>query len=114
MTFAKRHFVPKFDIDVGEEVFFGVSLNQLESEVGYGVPIPLRALYLTRQPDQTVATAVIDNRLVTLPKQMVASVGEILRCPESVDDINQGKVGFEIYQCRAVNFHQLGVRWVDL
>ena len=114
MAFAAKHYVPKFDIDVGEEVFFGVSLTQLQSEVGHGVPIPLRALYLTKQPNATIATAVIDNRLVTLPKSIVTSVEEILRCPESVDDINQGKVGFEIYLCRAVNYHQLGIRWVDL
>ena len=114
MSFATRHYVPKFDIDVGEEVFFEVSLNQLVTEVGYGVAIPLRALYLIKHPHVTVATAVIDNRLVTLPKSVTASVEEILRCPESVDDINQGKVGFEIYLCRAVNYHQLGVRWVDL
>ena len=114
MTFATKHYVPKFDIEVGEEVFFGVSLAQLEVEVGHGVAIPLRALYLTKQPDTTVATAVIDNRLVTLPKSVTASVEEILRCPESVDDINQGKVGFEIYLCRAVNYHQLGIRWIDL
>ena len=114
MSFVNKHYVPKFDIDVGEEVFFEVTLTQLEREVGHGVAIPLRALYLTKQPDTTVATAVIDNRLVTLPRAIVSSVEEILRCPESVDDINKGKVGFEIYLCRAVNYHQLGVRWVDL
>lgn len=114
MSFATKYYVPKFDIEVGEEVFFGVSLDQLVLEVGYGVPIPLRALYLTKQPTATVATAVIDNRMVTLPKAIVESVEEILRCPDSVDDINQGKVGFEIYLCRAVNYHQLGIRWVDI
>ena len=114
MSFATKHYVPKFDIDVSEEVFFEVTLNQLVTEVGHGVPIPLRALYLTKLPDMAVATAAIDNRLVTLPKAMIASVEEILRCPESVDDINKGKVGFEIYLRRSVNFYQLGIRWVDL
>ena len=114
MSFATKYYVPKFDIEVGEEVFFEVTLSQLVTEVGYGVAIPLRALYLIKQPYGTVATAVIDNRLVTLPKAIVASVEEILRCPESVDDINRGKVGFEIYLCRAVNYYQLGIRWVDI
>lgn len=98
MSFAtKYNRGKKFDIDT--KGFEYVSLKELWEVCGEGTVIPLTAIYINRKgkfgKSPVFAT---DNCLVNIPTHMVDMCEEILSEPVNIKEINEGKVGFTIYE----------------
>ena len=57
-----------------------------------------------------------DSFLVGCPQHMLETANEILTDVEAIDDINNNKVGFTIYQYKAEKFDTdaFGIKFVDL
>lgn len=93
------------------------TLDVLYSQFGNEVVFPLKALYLNDKGKfGTHPVAVTDKELVDLPKHMTETVREMIADDEAVDAINNGKVGFTIYQYIDSKYKRTcySVTWVDV
>lgn len=118
MSFASKfNKGNKFSIDTT-----GYSYKKISDVVqdnGLEHTYTVAALYINTKgkfDDHPVAVLPEIESLVDLPSHMTATVQEILSDPDSIADIEGGKVGikFESYVSKTYNRECLGCRWVDM
>lgn len=93
------------------------TLDVLYSQYGNEVVFPVKALYLNDKGKfGTQPVVVTDKELVDLPKHMTETVREMMTDDEAVDAINNGKVGFTVYQYIDSKYKRTcySVTWVDV
>lgn len=116
MSFTKKfNKGKKFDIVTND--FQYVSLEELYNAHGAEMVYPLRAIYINRKSKFGDAPVfATDDCFVNIPSHMLDISKEILTDEEAIEEINKGKVGFEIYPYTAKTFNcnTFGVRFVDM
>lgn len=78
---------------------------------------PVKALFLNDKGRYgTHPVIVTDNELVDVPKHLTETVREMIADDECVDAINNGKVGFTIYEYIDSKFKKTcySVTWIDI
>lgn len=78
---------------------------------------PVKAMFLNRKSMYgTHPVIVTDRELVDLPKHLLDTVKDMIADEECVDAINNGKVGFQIYQYIDSKYKKTcySVTWVDI
>ncbi len=93
-----------------------VKLEDLFNEHGKDKVYTVLGLYINEGKFGEQGSAVLDDVQVNLPKHLVPVIKEIRSNEKLVDDINAGKVGFEIYAYvpRNYNITAYSIRWVDI
>lgn len=116
MSFASRYNKEKkFEIDT--DGFEYVSLKELYEAYGEEMVYPLRGIYINRKSMYGPAPVFVTNdSFVNIPEHMLGISKEILADDESIEEINDGKVGFEIYPYTSKTYKcdTFGVRFVDM
>lgn len=112
MNFATRHFVANFTHQ--SEAFDYVTLGELAAESPENATHRVRAISINEQGGMFGPQAVLttDHVKINLPSHLNKVVREILASPISVDEINQGIVGFQITQYVNKYGEQHSLRWV--
>ena len=93
-----------------------VKLEDLFKENGKEEVYKVLGLYINESKFGEQGSAVLDDVQVNLPKHLVPVIKEIRSNEKLVDDINAGKVGFEIYEYIPKNYNMTAyaIRWVDI
>lgn len=105
-----------FIFQAGEDFEYR-KLEELFNENGKDRKYRVRGLYInTKSQFGDSPVAITDNEYVNLPKHLLNSVKEIIERDDLVDDINNLKVGFEIYQYMQPKYNRIcySIRWVEL
>lgn len=116
MSFAKRFNKVKarFDYKAPENTPFA-SPSELVEVNGIATVYPLRACYINKKGYYGEEAVLITNsHFVNAPKHVLETVKEILNDEQSIQLINDGKVGFKFYQYKNKFGEQIGIEWVDL
>lgn len=73
-------------------------------------------LYVNEGKFGEQGSAVLEDVQVNLPKHLVPVIKEIRSDEQLVSDINDGKVGFKIYEyiSKRYNVKSYSIRWVDI
>ena len=106
----------KFDFEPGKD-FEYKSLKTLYSEYGKGVIYKVNALYINTSGMYGEQPLIVtDKEYVNLPTHLLETVKEIRDDEDMVNDINNGKVGFEIYEYDSNKNNRKGysINWVEL
>lgn len=116
MSFAKKYNKEKkFNIDTTG--FNYASLADLYNNNGEKAVYPLTAIYInTKGKYQDAPVFATDEFFVNIPSHMIDSANEILKDDVAINDINNGKVGFQIYAYRNNRYSKdcYGVNFVDM
>ena len=93
-----------------------VKLEDLFKEYGKDKQYKVLGLYINESKFGEQGSAVLDDVQVNLPKHLVPVIKEICSNEKLVEDINEGKVGFEIYEYMPTNYNitAYAIRWVDI
>lgn len=105
----------KFDIDTSH--FEYMSLADLYNNNGGDKVYPLKAIYInTKSKFGDAPVLATDEFFVNAPSHMLETAKEILADDDAITDINNGKVGFEIYPYTAEKFNRdcFGINFVDM
>lgn len=105
----------KFDVDTTGYEY--ISLEQLYKENGEQYIYKLMGVYInTKGMYSDSPVFIIDNYLVNCPSHMTNTCNEILSDTDSVDSINDGRVGFQIYTYMSTKYNKkcYGVNFIDL
>lgn len=116
MSFAKRFNKVKarFVYKVPEETPFA-SPSELVELNGIDKVYPLRACYINKKGYYgEEAVLITDTHFVNAPKHILEVAKDILNDEQSIQLINDGKVGFKLYQYVNKFGKQIGIEWVDL
>lgn len=105
-----------FNFKAGED-FIYKSLKDLYLENGKDKIYKVNALYINtsgiygEQP-----LAITDDEFVNLPTHLLGTVEEIREDENLVNDINNGKVGFEIYEYNSKRYNRkaYSINWLEL
>lgn len=91
-------------------------LEDLYKKYGKDKIYKVLGLYVNNGRYGEQGTAVLDDVQVNLPKHLVPVIKEIRADEDLVNDINEGKVGFKIYEyyTRKYNKTAYSVNWVEL
>lgn len=104
----------KFTFRTGNEVDY-LSLEDLFTKNPVEVH-PVRALYInTKSKYGDRPCIVVDEcTVINLPEHMLDDVKAMINDSECVDEINNGKVCFKVYQYQSKNFNRtcFGVEWI--
>lgn len=115
--------VAKFNADVAKFVFEPSkdftfkSLEELYQENSKDAVYVVRGLYInTKGIYGENPVIVCDYCYVSLPKHLTQTVKEIRADKQLVDDINNGKVGFEIYEYFQPIYRKTcySINWLDI
>lgn len=92
------------------------NLKDLFSKNGKDTVYEVLGLYINDSKFGEQGSAVLDDVQVNLPKHLTPVIKEIRGNEKLVEDINDGKVGFEIYQYIPRNYDKkaYSIRWVDI
>lgn len=92
------------------------NLETLYKEYGKDKVYKVLGLYINEGKFGEQGSAVLEDVQVNLPKHLVPVIKEIRADEELVSDINDGKVGFKIYQyiSKRYNVKAYSIRWVDI
>lgn len=92
------------------------NLKDLFSKNGKDTVYKVLGLYINDSKFGEQGSAVLDDVQVNLPKHLTPVIKEIRGNEKLVEDINDGKVGFEIYQYIPRNYDKkaYSIRWVDI
>lgn len=92
------------------------NLKDLFSKNGKDTVYKVLGLYINDSKFGEQGSAVLDDVQVNLPKHMTPVIKEIRGNEKLVEDINDGLVGFEIYQYIPRNYDKkaYSIRWVDI
>lgn len=92
------------------------NLKDLFSKNGKDTVYEVLGLYINDSKFGEQGSAVLDDVQVNLPKHMTPVIKEIRGNEKLVEDINDGLVGFEIYQYIPRNYDKkaYSIRWVDI
>jgi hypothetical protein len=120
----KMSFASKFNKDVRKftldtEGFEYYNLSDLYENNGADEVYPLFGFYINKKGNYGDApVAYTDEYFVNLPQHMLEVVKNIMTDEEGVQDINEGKVGFKIYEymdekhnkkCYSIRFEDIEV-----
>ena len=112
---SKFNKTKKFNVDTTN--FTYESLMDLFNAYGKEKVYPLTAIYInTRSQFGDSPVFATDNCFVNAPSHMLGTARDILADEEAVADINNGKVGFEIYSYWSEKFHRIcfSINFVDM
>lgn len=116
MSFASRfNKEKKFDIDTNG--FQYNSIVDMFNFNGENWVYPLRAIYInTKGKYQDAPVFATDDCFVNIPSHMIDTAREILTDEQAIAEINNGKVGFQIYSYHNGRYNKdcFGVRFVDM
>lgn len=92
------------------------NLKDLFSKNGKDTVYEVLGLYINDSKFGEQGSAVLDDVQVNLPKHLTPVIKEIRGNEKLVEDINDGLVGFEIYQYIPRNYDKkaYSIRWVDI
>lgn len=115
-SFAKRFNTPtaNFDFEMPENHEY-IDLRSLASQRGLDEAYVVRMLYINKKGkfgDNPVV--VTDDHLVNLPSHLLETVKDILTDAPSISMINNGEVGFKIYQYNNQFGDQYSIEWIDI
>ena len=116
MSFATKYNKGKiFDVDTTG--FTYASIKDLFNENGAKHIYPLRGIWINTKGkfgDQPLVAT--DKFYVNLPTHMLNTCKEIMKDDEAINDINNGKAGFQIYSYTNAKFDRecLGIKFVDI
>ena len=116
MSFANRFNKVKahFAYKAPENTPFA-SPSELVELNGIDTVYPLRACYINKKGYYgEEAVLITDTHFVNAPKHILEVVKDILNDEQSIQLINDGKVGFKFYQYKNKFGEQIGIEWVDL
>ena len=108
--------VAKFDFKAGKD-FEYKSLKELYSEYGKGTIYQVKALYINTSGIYGEQPLIVtDKEYVNIPTHLLETVKEIREDEDIVSDINNGNVGFEIYEYDSNRNNRKGysINWVEL
>ena len=107
--------VARFEFDGGKD-FDYVKLEDLYIENGKNEVYRVNALYINDSKFGEQPLAVTDTHNVNLPMHLLEDVKQIRNIEKIVDDINNGKVGFKIYQYANTKYNSVGysMNWVEI
>ena len=103
--------------DINTEDFDYVSLESLYNSVEDGHVFPVRGIYINEKslydPAPVIAT---DDCYVNFPSHMYKQCVDILNDKRAIAAINNGMVGFSIYEYEQKRFHKTcySIRWEDI
>lgn len=92
------------------------NLKDLYQENGSDKVYKVLGLYVNESKFGEQGSAVLDDIQVNLPKHLVPSIKEIRGNESLINDINEGRVGFQIYEYKPRNYDKIAysIRWVDI
>lgn len=92
------------------------NLKDLYQENGADKVYKVLGLFVNENKFGEQGSAVLDDIQVNLPKHLVPSIKEIRGNESLINDINDGKVGFQIYEYKPRNYDKIAysVRWVEI
>lgn len=92
------------------------NLKDLYLENGKKEVYQVLGLYINTGKFGEQGSAILDDVQVNLPKHLVDSIKEIRSSEKIVEDINEGLVGFEIYEyfTKQYNTNAYAIKWVDI
>ena len=115
--------VTKFNKDVAKFVFKPSkdfqfkTLEELYKENGKEKVYTVKGMYInTKGMYGANPVIVCDDYYVSLPKHLISTVKEIREDKQLVDDINNDRVGFEIYEYVQPNYNRIcySINWLDI
>lgn len=115
--------VAKFNADVAKFVFEPSdyftfkTLEELYKENGKDKVYTVRGMYInTKGIYGENPVIVCDDCYVSLPKHLTPAVKEIRGDKQLVEDVNNGKVGFEIYEYFQPTYKKTcySINWLDI
>lgn len=92
-----------------------VSLRDLYESNDKNTEYKLLGLYINESKFGEQPSAVLEDVQANLPKHLVSTVKEIRGNQDLVDDINNGKVGFKIYEYEDKKFGKkcYSINWIE-
>lgn len=107
--------VAYFEYDKEKERKY-VDLKDLYNENGKDHVYKVLGLYVNEGKFGEQGSTVLEDIQVNLPKHLVPVIEEIRADEKLVNDINDGKVGFNIYEYKPRNYNTIAysIRWVDI
>lgn len=115
MSFVKKHGnVKLFTFNVPDNFVYKKPAD-LAAEYGIDTVHKVNALYINnggRYGESLVIAT--DNEMVNAPQHLVSVARDVFNDDESVALINNGKVGFELYEYTNQHGNHIGLNWVDL
>lgn len=113
-SFSKKYNKERL-FPISTEGFEYYSLENLIEEFGYEQVYIVKGLYINTKSQYGAApVAALDDRYVNLPSHLTGTVEEMLDDPAAIAAINNGAVGFSIYDYPAHGKTCYGVTWVDI
>lgn len=116
MSFASRHNSAsrKFNFTIPEH-FEYKNLAELAKVYGVDTVHKVNALYINTKGKYGDAPVIVsDNELVNAPGHMLGTVEEVIIDGESLSLINNGYVGFKVYEYSNEHGEHFGIEWVDI
>lgn len=116
MSFAKLHntAVASFNFETPAHFTYQKPVD-LAQEKGLDHVYKVNAIYINRKGKYGDEPVIItDECIVNAPSHLVDTVKNILTDENSVKLINDGKVGFKLYEYENKKGVQHGLTWVDL
>lgn len=115
MSFAKRHNKGGIKWDINTDTFKFVKLSELDRNTVYGID----GLFInTKSTYGAHPVAIVGSleMLVDLPQHLTDEVKDILANDDDVNDIMNGRVGFEIYSYTPEGRKNTAysINWVDM
>ena len=91
------------------------SLSDLATDNGLDKVYKVMALFInTKSRYGNAPVIVTDNELVNVPSHLLETFDNIFKDLDSVNAINEGKVGFKIYAYTNSFGEHLSINWVDI
>jgi len=98
---------------VGDFQYF--NLSELVEQSGIDAVYVVRGVYVnTKSKFGDAPVGIIDDCFVNLPAHQLDTVRAILNNPDAIDAINNGSIGFTIYEYKNKYGKQYGIRWIDV
>lgn len=115
MSFGSKYSKgTRFKINTEGFEFF--DLKNLYEKYGEDQKYRLRGCYINNKSNYDPAPVLItDNFFVNAPAHLTMQIQEMLRDPEAIDDMNEGRAAFVIYQYVNEKFKRTcyGVNFID-
>ena len=113
MSILDKYNGSRFDYRAPENTEW-IKLKDLFKRDGEGVVYQLKALYInTKSEFGDEPVLVTDKNLVNAPQHLTDTVQSMLGDSELIKYINDGNVGFTIYQFTNKRGTGYSVRWID-
>lgn len=114
MSFASKYNKRKlFNVDTTD--FEYINTADLVKKDGIGKKYPLTAIYINSKSKYGESPVfATDKCLVNIPSHMTETAKQILEDDEAIQQINDGQVGFKLYEYTKDDKPYIGVEFVDM